>query len=34
MALPPVPKESLYAAPGSAAEHRLRVQHAAEERAA
>lgn len=34
MSMHPVPTESLYAPPGSAAEHRLRVQHAAEDRAA
>ena len=34
MAMPPESKELLYALPGSAAEHRLRIQHAAEDRAA
>jgi hypothetical protein len=34
MAMNPGPKDWMYAVPGSAEEHRLRVQHAAEERAA
>jgi uncharacterized protein YmfQ (DUF2313 family) len=34
MAILPAPKQLLYAVPGSAAEHRLQVQYAAEERAA
>lgn len=34
MAMPPAPKESFDAVPGSAVEHRLRVQHALRERAA
>ena len=34
MSTPPGSTESLFAAPGSAAEHRLRVLHAAEDRAA
>jgi hypothetical protein len=34
MAMPPATKQSSYPGPGSAAEHRLRVQHVAEEQAA
>lgn len=34
MSMSPGSKELLYAVPGSAAEHRLQIQHAAEERAA
>jgi hypothetical protein len=34
MTMPSVPKDMLYSAPGSAAEHRLKVQQEAQERAA
>jgi hypothetical protein len=34
MIVPPAPKEMLYAAPATVAEHRLRVQQAEQERAA